>query len=86
MISEVARGNCKNVNMNSNKIVTKLDLRTKDNVTRDSFQIHIKRFAFIVAPSVSDNVTDINRIQEYKVNAGITLDAEASGRHWGRVG
>ena len=31
-------------------------------------------------------MTDINRIQEYEVNAGITLDAAASGGRWGRVG
>ena len=68
--------------MNSNKIVSNLDLTTKDNVTRDSFQEHIKSFAFIVASSVSD----INRIQEYEVNAGITLGAAASGGHWCRVG
>ena len=67
-----------------------MDLTTKDNVTRDSFKIHIKRFAFIVASSVTNRmtiiITDINRIQEYKVNAGVTLDAAASGGRWGRVG
>ena len=31
-------------------------------------------------------ITDINRIQEYEVNAGVTLDAAASGGRWGRVG
>ena len=40
--------------MNSNKIVTNLDLTTKDNVTRDSFQKDIKRVALIMASSVSD--------------------------------
>ena len=38
---------------NSDKTVTNLDLTTKDNVSQDSFQKHIKRFAFIVASSVS---------------------------------
>ena len=42
------------MNRSSNKIVSNLDLTKKDNVTRDSFQKHIKRFAFIVALSVSD--------------------------------
>ena len=71
-----------------------MDLTTKDNVTRDSFQKHTKRFAFVVTSSVSDTnrmtiiITDINRIQKYKVNhnAGITLEAAASGGHWGGGG
>ena len=69
-----------------------MDLTTKDNVTLDSFQKDIKLLVFIVASSVSDTnrmaiiITDINRIQKYKVNAGITLEAAASGGHWGRVG
>ena len=29
---------------------------------------------------------EINRIQKYEINAGITLDAAASGGLWGRVG
>ena len=48
--------------MNNNKIVTNMDITTKDNVTRDSFQKDIKRFAFIVASSVSDT----NRITMYQ--------------------
>ena len=48
---------CKNVNRKSDKIVTNLDLTTKDNVTRDSFKIPIKRFAFIVASSVTNRMT-----------------------------
>ena len=39
---------------NSDKTVTILDLTTKHNATRDSFQEHTKRFPFIVASSVSD--------------------------------
>ena len=38
---------------NNDKTVTNLDLRTKDNVMRDSFQKHIKRFVCIVASSMS---------------------------------
>ena len=34
----------------------------------------------------NDDITDINRIQEYEVNAGVTLDVAASGGRWGRVG
>ena len=41
----------------SDKTVTNLDLTTKDNVTRDSFKKHIKRFAFIVASSVTNRMT-----------------------------
>ena len=41
----------------SDKTVTNLDLTTKDNVTQDSFKIHIKRFAFIVASSVTNRMT-----------------------------
>ena len=64
-----------------------MDLTAKGNVTRDSFQELIKRFAFIVASSVSDtNKNYLKRIQEYAVDAGIALDAAASGGHWGRVG
>ena len=49
--------------MNSNKIVSNLDLTKKDIVTQDSFQReHIKRFAFIVASSVSDT----NRMTMYQ--------------------
>ena len=33
-----------------------------------------------------DDITDINMIPEYEVNAGITLDAAASGGHWGKRG
>ena len=47
-------------NPKSDKTVTNLDLTTKDNVTRDSFKIHMKRFAFIVASSVTNRMT-INR-------------------------
>ena len=64
----------------SEKTVTNLDLTTKDNVTRDSLKKHIKRFAFIVASSVINRmtiITDINRIQEYEVKVGVTLDAAA---------
>ena len=44
-----------------------------------------------MASSVSDannhDITDINRIQEYTFNVGITLEAATSGRHhWGRGG
>ena len=53
-ISEAARGNYKRVNRNSDKTVTNLNPTTKDNVTQDSFQKHIKHFAFMVASSVSD--------------------------------
>ena len=31
-------------------------------------------------------MTEINRIQKYEINAGIILDAAASGGLWGRVG
>ena len=41
----------------SDKTVTNLNLTTKDNVTRDSFKKHIKRFAFIVASSVTNRMT-----------------------------
>ena len=34
----------------------------------------------------NDDITDINRIQEYEVKAGVTLDAAASGGRRGRVG
>ena len=66
-----------------------MDLTTKDNVTRDSLKKHIKRFAFIrgfISYKQNDHITDINRIQEYEVKAGVTLDAAASGGRWGRVG
>ena len=39
---------------NSNKTLTNVDLTTKENVTRDSFQEHLKRFTIIVASSGSD--------------------------------
>ena len=45
------------MNRKSDKTVTNLDLKAKDNVTRDSFQKHIKRFAFIVASSVTNRMT-----------------------------
>ena len=43
-----------NMFLGIDKTVTNLGLMTKDNVTRDSFQEHIKHLAFIVASSVSD--------------------------------
>ena len=42
------------VHRKSDKTVTSLDLTTKDNVTRGSFRKHTKRFAFIVASSVTN--------------------------------
>ena len=58
-------GNSKSVNRNSDKTVTNLDLTTKDNVTRDSFQEHIKRFGSILASSVSN--TNRKRKRETEV-------------------
>ena len=78
-------------NSNSDKTVTNLDLTTKDNVTRDSFQEHttFRLYCGFIRERYkqNDDITHVNRIlQEYEVNAGITLDAAASGGHWGRVG
>ena len=85
-------GNCKSVNRNSDKTITNLDLTTIDNVTRDSFQKHnyktFRLYCGFLSESCKQNhdITDINRIQEYTFNVGITLEAATSGRHWGRVG
>ena len=69
-----------------------MDLTTKAMKRETLFQKHTKRFDSILASSVSDTnrmtirYTNINRIQEYEVNGGVTLDAAASGGHWGRMG
>ena len=71
------------------KQLPSLDLTTKDNVMRDSFKKTYKTFRLyccFISYKQNDDITDINRIQEYEVNAGVTLDAAASGGRWGRVG
>ena len=82
-------GNCKSVNRNSDETFANLILTTKDNVARDSFQTHIKRFAFIVALSVKDinrMVINKNRIHKFEVDAEITLCAADSGKALGQDG
>ena len=66
-------------NRKSDKTVTNLDLTTKDNVTRDSFRL----YCGFISYKQNDDITDINRIQEYEVKAGVTLDAAASDGRWG---
>ena len=64
-----------------NKTVTNLNLTTEDNVTRESFEKHIKRFAFIVVSSVNDmNKMTIQRTKIGHDGSKSTLDAAASGR------
>ena len=75
----------KSENRNANEIVTNLNLKTKDNLTQVYFQKHMKLFTFItVASSSSDtkkqNEDNIKRVQDYQVNAEITLNAADSGK------
>ena len=58
-----------------------MDLTTKDNVTRDSFKKTYKTFRLycgFISYKQNDDITDINRIQEYEIKAEVTLDAAAS--------